>query len=294
MELRQIEYFVAVAEERHFTRAANRMHVAQSGLSASVRALERELGASLFVRSTRRVELTDAGRALLAEVRHTLHSLAAARDAVAAVQGVLRGRLAVGTIQCLPGIDLPDALARFRRAHPGVDIQLRQSAAPDLVDALRGGELDVAFVSVPEGGLPSVAIAPLRRLRLMVACAPDHPLAETGPVPLDKLVGETFVDFAPGWVTRDATDHALHSAHVQRTVACEVNDVHTLLDLVAGGLGVALVPEHFTGKKTTAAFVPLADPAPVWRVATATAGHQRPSAATTAFLAAEGLRAPSA
>lgn len=289
MELRQIEYFVAVAEERHFTRTAQRMHVAQSGLSASIRALERELGTSLFVRSTRRVELTDAGRALLTEARRTLHSLAAARDAVAAVQGVLRGSLAIGTIQCLPGIDLPAALARYRTAHPGVEVQLRQASAPDLFDRVRGGELDMAFVSEPPGGIDTVTLAPLRSLRMMVACAPDHPLADTGPVPLSKLAGETFVDFAPGWVTRDTTDHALRAAHLDRHVALEVNDVHTLLDLVSCGLGIALVPEHFTGKQTSARFTALADPVPEWRIAMATPAHQRPSAATVAFLAAEGL-----
>ena len=296
MEFRQIEYFVAVAEERHFTRAAQRMHVAQSGLSASIRALERELGTSLFVRSTRRVELTDAGRALLTEARRTLHSLAAARDAVAAVQGVLRGSLAIGTIQCLPGIDLPAALARYRTAHPGVEVQLRQASAPELFDRVRAGELDMAFVSEPPGGdaprvAETVTLAPLRSLRMMVACASDHPLAGAGPVPLSKLAGETFVDFAPGWVTRDTTDHALRAAHLDRHVALEVNDVHTLLDLVSCGLGIALVPEHFTGKQTSARFSALADPVPEWRIAVATPAHQRPSAATAAFMAAEGLAA---
>src|SRR5437868_13472950 len=100
MELRQLEYFVAVAEERHFTRAASRMHVAQSGLSASIGSLERELGARLFVRNTRSVELTDEGRALLTEARHTLAGVAAAKDAVAAVHGLLRGTLAGRTVQC--------------------------------------------------------------------------------------------------------------------------------------------------------------------------------------------------
>lgn len=289
VELRQIEYFVAVAEERHFTRAAQRMHVAQSGLSASIRSLERELGAALFVRSTRRVELTDAGRALLAEARRTLHSLTAARDAVAAVRGVLRGTLSIGTIQCLPGIDLPAALARFRAAHPGVEVQLRQAGAPDLVEAVRAGEMDLAFVSVPPGGTDAVRLAPLERRRMMVACAPDHPLADAGPVPLSKLADETFVDFAPGWVTRDTTDHALRAAHLHRRVAMEVNDVHSLLDLVAHGMGVALVPDHFTGKPTTARFVALTEPVPEWPTAVATAPHRPPSAATAAFLAAERI-----
>lgn len=287
MELRQIEYFVAVAEERHFTRAAARMHVAQSGLSASIRALERDLGAALFVRSTRRVELTEAGRALLAEARRTLHTVTAAREAVAAVQGLLRGNLAVGTIQCLGGIDLPAALGRFRTAHPGVRIALRQASSPDLIEQVRTGELDLAFVSEPpEAPAPAVTLSRLECQPMVVACAPGHPLARAATVSLAELDTETYVDFAPGWVTRDVTDHALRMAGLTRRVALEVNDVHTLLDLVAQGLGVALVPDSFRHKQTNARFVPVAGTAPVWRTAVATTA---PSAATRAFLAAEGI-----
>lgn len=289
MELRQIEYFVAVAEERHFTRAAQRMHVAQSGLSASVRSLERELGAALFVRSTRRVELTEAGRALLTEARNTLHTVAAARDAVAAVQGLLRGSLSIGTMQCLGGLDLAAALARFRSLHPGVEIQLRQGSSPELIDRVRTGEADLAFVSVPCDGTETVELVPIDEQPLIVACHPDHPLLEGPSVDLGDLARETFVDFAPGWVTRDLTDHALRAQQLTRRVALEVNDVHSLLDLVAHGLGVALVPDSFRHKQTRARFLPLTGAAPVWRTAVATARHRRPSAATTAFLTSERI-----
>src|SRR5258706_2856591 len=115
MELRQLEYFLAVGEERHFTRAAQRVHIVQSGLSASVHALERELGAPLFIRTTRHVELTEEGRALVGEARAVLAAADRARDAVAGVRGLLRGRLSVGTIQALPVVDLPELLGRFRR-----------------------------------------------------------------------------------------------------------------------------------------------------------------------------------
>src|SRR5882757_7843025 len=149
MELRQLEYFVAVAEECHFTRAAKRMHVAQSGLSSSIRSLERELGASLFVRSTRQVELTPAGHALLVEARRALNATDAARDAVAAVQGLIRGSLAVGSLQCLHVVHLPAVLARFHTAHPGVEIRLRHGGSNELADQVRTGRLDLAFVSLP-------------------------------------------------------------------------------------------------------------------------------------------------
>jgi DNA-binding transcriptional LysR family regulator len=287
VEVRQIEYFVAVAEERHFTRAAQRMHVAQSGLSASIRSLEKELGAALFVRNTRRVELTDAGRALLVEARHTLTTLAAAKDAVAAVQGLLRGTLSVGTLQCLGAVDLLPVLARFHAAHPGVEIQLRQGGSTELIDRVRTGDLDLALVSVPAEGAPGVSFDPLAEEELILACAPDHPLAQRAEVGLDELRGETFVDFCPGWVSRDTTDRALAAADVSRRVGLEVNDVHSLLDLVAHGMGVALTPCSFTCKKTDARFVRLARPAPVWRTGIATAVGQRLGAAARALLAAE-------
>lgn len=285
MELRQLEYFVAVAEERHFTRAAQRARVAQSGLSASIRSLEKELGAALFVRSTRRVELTDAGRALLVEARHALSTVDAAREAVAAVEGLLRGRLAVGTMQCVGGLDLVGSLTGFRGRHPGVEITLRQGGSPELVELVRSGELDVAFVSRPPGGTPGIRYATLLRQPMVLACAPDHPLAGRDRVALTELAAETFVDFPPGWVTRDVTDRALAAAGVPHRVALEVNDVLLLLDLAGHGMGVALVPRDFVHKPTTARLVELAEPAPEWCTATAVAADRRPNAAARALLA---------
>jgi DNA-binding transcriptional LysR family regulator len=270
VELRQLEYFVAVAEECHFTHAAQRMQVAQSGLSASIRSLERELGAELFLRSTRQVELTEAGRALLVEARRTLAGAAAARDAVAAVQGLLRGSLAIGTLQCICAVDLPPVLARFRRRYPGVEISLRHGSGDDLVEQVRSGRLDVAFTSRPTRCPAGVTARPLAALPLALACGPDHPLAGRPAVGLGELAEAPFVDYAPGWGTRDTVDRILAGAGVERTVALEVNDVHSLLDLVACGLGVALVPDEFRHKRTAARFVPLSGAVPRWETAVAT------------------------
>lgn len=128
MELRHLQHFVAVAEDQHFTRAAERLLVSQSGLSASIRSLERELQTPLFVRTTRRVTLTEAGRALLVEAERILAQVRAAHEAVAAVQGVLRGTLALGAEQCIAGVHPAELLADFRRRHPDVEIRLRQGA----------------------------------------------------------------------------------------------------------------------------------------------------------------------
>ncbi|WP_433303038.1 LysR family transcriptional regulator [Actinoplanes sp. CA-030573] len=248
MELRHLEYFVAVAEERHFTRAAERMRVAQSGLSASIRALEKDLSAELFVRNTRRVELTDAGRALLAEAHRTLASAAAARDAVAAVRGLLRGRLTVGSEQCLGVIDLPPVLASFRRAHPGVEIRLRYAGSGHIVEQVRLGRLNAGFVAFPGPAPDGVRLMPLATEPMMLLCHAAHPLADLDAVGVDELAGADFVDFSADWGARRVNDQAFARAGTDRRICVEVNDVHTLLDFVHQGLGVALVPAPVTRK----------------------------------------------
>jgi DNA-binding transcriptional LysR family regulator len=265
VELRQLEYFVAVAEESHFTRAAKRMRVAQSGLSASIRALERELGASLFLRNTRQVELTTAGQAFLAEARRALSATDAAREAVSAVQGLLRGNLAVGSLQCLHAVHLPNLLAGFLRAHPGLEIQLRHGGSGDLVEQVRNGHLDVAFVSgtarIPEG----LVADPLAAEPLVLACGPEHSLAVESRISLSRLRDQRFVDFPADWGARDHADEVLANAGVDRRVALEVTDVHSLLDLVACGLGVALVPQSFSVKTDKVRFIGLDEHPPQWQ-----------------------------
>jgi len=289
VELRHLEYFVAVAEERHFTRAAERMRVAQSGLSASIRALERDLDAELFVRSTRRVELTDAGRALLAEAHRTLASAAAARDAVAAVRGLLRGSLTVGTEQCLGVIDLPPLLAAFRRAHPGVEIRLRHAGSGHVVEQIRLGRLNVGFVALPGPAPDGVRLVPLAAERMVLLCHPAHPLAERDTVDVAALAGEDFVDFSADWGARRVNDQTF--AQVERRISVEVNDVHTLLDFVHQDLGVALVPAPVTRKahaKGLHVATLAAEDAPAWQVSIAVPTAAPPGPATVELLRMAG------
>ncbi|MEU6411774.1 LysR family transcriptional regulator [Microbispora sp. NPDC046933] len=288
MELRQLKYFVAVAEESHFTRAAERLHIAQSGLSASIRALERELGAELFRRNTRQVRLTPEGRALLTEARRALAASDAARDAVAAVRGLLRGSLSIGSLQCLHAVHLPTVLAGFVAAHPGLDIRLRHGGSGELVEQVREGRLDLALVSRPAREPEDVVVTPLAAEPLVLACAPGHPLAAHSRVGLEALRGERFVDFPPDWGTRTRADEALAAAGVDRHVALEVTDVHSLLDLVGNGLGVALVPRSFSAKTGRVRFPELDDPAPMWETV---AVNGAPGGAAAAALLAEIRRA---
>ncbi|MCW2919832.1 MAG: LysR family transcriptional regulator [Actinomycetia bacterium] len=285
MDLRQLEYFVTVADERHFTRAAERLFISQSGLSASIRALEKDLGATLFTRNTRRVELTEAGRALLDESRRTLASVEAARDAVAAVQGLRRGTLSVGTEQCLGAVDVPAELARFHAAHPGVELLVQQAGSAHLIEEVRLARLDLAFVAQPTQPDDGVTFIRLVSEPMVLICPPQHPLAERDVIDWLTLADAVFVDFHPDWGSRRVTDRGFAAAGLMRQVASEVNDVHTLLDLVDRGLGVAIVPGPIARKKTgKLATVALGPDAPTWDVAIAVPAGSMSLAATT-FLA---------
>ncbi|MEU2061108.1 LysR substrate-binding domain-containing protein [Streptomyces sp. NPDC013455] len=254
MELRHLQHFVAVAEDQHFTRAAERLMVSQSGLSASIRALERELRAPLFVRTTRRVTLTEAGRALLAEAERILAQVRAAHEAVAAVQGVLRGTLSLGTEQCIAGVQVARLLAAFRGRHPDVEIRLRQAGSGALAEEVAAGRLDLAFAYRTQADTDQLRSVSLTSEPMTVLCHPSHRLAAAAAVlTWDDLAGEVFVDFHPDWGPRRTTDAAFAAAGVRRTVALEVNDVHSLLDLVDENLGIAVVPRHFRHKRPSLA-----------------------------------------
>ncbi|RIQ12382.1 LysR family transcriptional regulator [Jiangella rhizosphaerae] len=286
MELRHLEHFVAVAEEGHFTRAAQRLIISQSGLSASIRTLERELGAALFHRNTRQVSLTEAGRALLAESRRALASVEAAREAVAAVNGLLRGTVRIGAEQCLGAVDVPGLLARFRAAHAGVEVRLDQAGSARLLDDVRAGVLDVAFVPVVAPPPDGVDLIPLNTEGMVVLCPPDHPLAGSGRIELSRLHGTAFVDFQEEWGARQLADAAFAAAGLERRVTMEVNDVHTLLDLVGHGLGVALVPEHVSRKRAAEVLdvLTIEDALPCWAVSVALPAAQRRGVAVDRLL----------
>jgi DNA-binding transcriptional LysR family regulator len=285
MDLRQLEHFVTVAEEQHFTRASARLFISQSGLSASIRALEKELDAELFSRNTRRVELTDAGRALLQESRRTLASVLAARDAVAAVQGLLRGRLRVGTEQCLGVVDVPTEMARFHADHPGVELLVQQAGSARLIEEVSNGRLEAAFVAGPSSVPPGVRFLPLATEPMTLICRPEHPLGRRKRADWRTLAAQSYVDFATDWGSRQVTDQAFAAAGQARHITSEVNDVHTLLDLVGHGLGVAVVPQHIAHKKAGKLNrLPLPTEAPRWDVAIALPADGTSAAAET-FLA---------
>jgi DNA-binding transcriptional LysR family regulator len=248
MELRQLEVFVAVAEEKSFTRASDRLHIVQSAVSAAVRSLERDLSAALFHRTTRTVALTDAGVVLLPEARTVLAAARLARDSVEQTKGGLRGTVALGIMQAWahPGLSVPEMIAAFQRDHPLVELSVGHLGGSGvLADALRSGEVDVGILSLPESA-PGLELIELYSEPMVLACAADHRLAGVGHVSLPELTGETFVDGPPSWGTRLAADRAFARAGAVRAVRFEINEAATIVEFVRTGAGLALLPQSMT------------------------------------------------
>ncbi|MFJ8081033.1 LysR family transcriptional regulator [Streptomyces sp. NPDC096205] len=246
MDLQQMRYVVAVAETRNFTRAAERCSVVQSSLSHRIAGLERELGVRLFARSSRRVEPTPAGEAFVVRARECLEAADRAVADASAAAGVVRGRLAVGVIVTAAAVDVPELLQRYRERYPQVRVVLRSGRSDDLVAAIRDGELDIAFLGLPEGQLPTgVETLVLDHDEHVLVVPAGHRLAGASRVALRDIAGETFVDFMVGTPARAQSDQAFAAAGLARDVAYEVGLVEMITRLTARGLGVALLPSAF-------------------------------------------------
>ena len=249
MELRQLEHFVAVVEHSGFTAAAGPVGLSQSALSASIRGLERDLGATLFSRTTRRVALTVAGNELLPAARRLLNDARRAREAVAAVAGLAGGSLCVGTVQTLTAVDLPAELARFRRAYPGVEITLSEAPSAQLLEALRLGDLHLAYVARDATPLPPDLQLVLEFAEeLVLVTGPEHPLAGSWGVTPDRLRDEHFVDFRAGMGLQSVVEELCTRWGLERRISCRVSQMDQVLALVGTGLGVAIVPSTVAGR----------------------------------------------
>ncbi|WP_037873140.1 LysR family transcriptional regulator [Streptomyces sp. NRRL S-37] len=264
MDLQQMRYVVAVAETRNFTRAAERCFVVQSSLSHRIAGLERELGVKLFARSSRRVELTPAGAAFVAGARECLAAADRAAADAAAAAGLVRGRLAVGVIVTTAAVDVPELLQRYRARHPDVHVALRSGRSDDLAAAVRDGDLDIAFLGMPESERPSgVECVVLARDEHVLVVPAGHRLAGVSGVTLREIADETFVDFVSGTPARAQSDQAFAAAGLVRQVAYEAGVVELITRLIGRGLGIALLPSAFIRPRAAdtpgLALVPVAD-----------------------------------
>lgn len=290
VELRQLEHFVAVAEEQNFTRAAARLHVVQSAVSAAVKTLERELGAPLLDRNSKRVLLTDAGIALLPRARIALDAARDARDAVAEVHGGLRGTLRIGTMTSVKLLRLPALLGEFHRRYPGVLLQtsVAPSGSKGLIDALAERRLDVAFVSLPGAPPADIQLTELARSVIDLVVPNDHPLATREVVSLGELAGLDFIDSPVGYGNRAVTDRAFATAGLSRRVTIEISDIASGADHVRHGLGIALLPRFAIGDAEGVTMLRVTDADLDWALSLATAVDRPASAAARALITLTG------
>jgi len=224
VDLRALRYFLAVAEERHFTRAARELGVAQPSISKQIRLLEEELGTALFHRMPGHI--ADVGTAT---------------DEVRDIAGLKRGRLSVGATPSITLAILPGAIAGLRTAYPGIDLKLHEAGSRDLVAELDAGTLDLALVIQPVRH-PSLRTVPLLREELVVAVAGDHALARREEIALTELRALPLVMFREGYDLRETTLAACSAAGFDPRLAIEGVEMDGVLRMTAAGLGVAVVP----------------------------------------------------
>lgn len=245
MELRHLRYFRAVAEELHFGRAAQRLLIAQPPLSQQIRQLEREVGVDLLRRTTRSVELTEAGRAFLERTVRILDAVDDAVDQARRIGTGAEGRLVVGCVGSATYSLLPRLVRELRAALPAVDLRVRgEMLAPEQLAALHAKDIDLALMRPPVDD-PALTAVSLRRDRLLIALPAGHRCADRNDVSLADLRDEDFISHAGGGRSRMSALLAALCADAgfSPRIRDEVDETSTLVTLVAGGLGVALVPE---------------------------------------------------
>jgi DNA-binding transcriptional LysR family regulator len=244
VELRQLKYFVMVAEELHFARAAEKLHLAQQPLSAQIKRLEADLGVQLFERTTRRVELTAAGAALLPEAISALHHAErGAQSARLTALGTL-GLITVGYISTTLYNVMPKSMRVFRERFPEVEVRLREFCSPKLEEAILSGEVQAGFL-IPQQGFPDLTVEPLLSERVMVALPSGHPLTSRDRIPLAALANEGLINYdrqvAPN--IHDDVIALYRGGGFSPHVVQEANSDQAVIGLVAAGVGIAFVSE---------------------------------------------------
>jgi len=276
MELRQIRAFVVVADESSFTRAAARLNMVQSTVSAAVRNLERQLGVQLFERTTHHVNLTHAGQLFLPEARRTLAAAQQARHVLEQLHGGLRGEVRLGVIQTPrhTAVQPAQLIARFRAEHPGVTVSIQAGGSVEHAEDLRKRRLDVAYLALPPEATAGLDLHILTSEKMQLLCSTDHPLAERDHVELAELVDQPFIEAPTTWGNRLATDAAFTRAGLTRTIAYEIGDTAGLTSLIRHGLGIAIGPPSFINPEDDIRTVPLGPAAPSIALSLAVpAGH---------------------
>jgi DNA-binding transcriptional LysR family regulator len=243
MELRQLAYSIAVAEEANFTRAAHRVHISQWGVSAQIRQLEHTLGATLIDRSGRTAGLTAAGAAALPHARAALASVDAVRQAVDEVNGLIRGRIVIGMVTGCTVTPLFDALAGYHLAHPGVEIALVEDDSDRLIERVRTGFADLVLIGTAGAPPPGLEALPIVSERLVAAIPPGHALAERTRITLAEVSEYPVVCMPEGTGVRTVFDQACAARGIRPQIALQASAPGAVADLAIRGLGIGILSE---------------------------------------------------
>lgn len=244
MELRQLEYFMAVCRELHFTRAAEKLGIAQPSLSQQIRLLEHEIGMPLFDRLGKRTAMTEAGKILLHHCYNVFHELAQARAAISELQGLGRGSLTIGAILTVVNYLLPPTVVAFHQRYPNVELSILGMRTGDIYDGLLQNELDLGVVYLPAKH-DELEVIPLREERLALAAATDHPLAQEPFVTLD-ILKETPAVLLPGtYFLRQLIDEQCRTRAFSPKPVMELTTMESIVDMVGKGVGVTVLPQAY-------------------------------------------------
>ena len=299
MEIRQLEYFVAVATEMNFTKAAQRVHVVQSALSTAVSKLEKELGVELFDRSRQRIRITPAGEIFRDHARQVINAAQVAKDSVSDYRGQLSGTIEFGFLVSCGELDLPKVLGEFHRDYPLVRIRLQQRQShvglAAYLSSVADGALDLALVSAPDLFPPRIDMRIVSEEPLLFVCRPDHHLAGRKDIAIAEVADEDLIGWPAEFGLRRLVEDAFAAAGLVPHVIYELGaDFSTAADLIRHGLGSMFMPASETHRFPDLPAVPVRR-APVWPIYLAQAEHaQRPASAALAERILASTRPPTA
>ena len=285
MDLTRLRSLVVLSEEGHFTRAAERLHIAQPALSQQIRKLEQEAGLPLVDRTTRRVHITEAGQLLVDYARVMLGAADDATAALGELAGLEAGRLGIGATMVVGPLDLAGVLASFHRRYPRVELSVHEDLSFQLAEALRRDTLDLAFLTLDQSRTPMLESHPVASDTLVCVLSTGHPLAAHKTLPLAELRDERFAMFRGGATIRAVVEEAARAQGFELNIAFETNAVLRLKALVSAGLAVGVLPRSDAeGPGPSLASVPLSRPTLRHVVHVAWRKGRRQSPATRAFL----------
>lgn len=268
MELRQLQYTLQIAAERNFSRAADKLHIAQPSLSQQLSKLEKELGVLLFQRNTSSVELTHAGEKFVEQAQVIIDAVELLRQEMSDISQLRTGRVVVGSMPITGAHLLPHVLPVFKSKYAEVEITLLEDSSMNLEKLTASGQTDLSLLSLPLE-IPTLAYEVLGEERIDLAVPPEHPLAARSALgirtSLHELKNEPFIVLKEGQGFRKMTVELCREAGFEPQIVFESNNMETVQSLVATGMGVTLVP-HFIARAPRSEFVPvylpLADPVP--------------------------------